>query len=66
MIGGFWHIATDWAEYADRIEDVIGGDPDWVGGRIPRPLDRPVTKYERRGISAGRQPTDLWFERISP
>ncbi len=63
-VGGFWHLATDWAEYAEQINEVVGGCARWVGGRITRPAARPVTRYERRGMAAGRESTDLWFERI--
>jgi tRNA (guanine-N7-)-methyltransferase len=62
--GGFWHIATDWSEYADAIEDVVGSSTQWRGGPIPRPEWRPQTRYERRGVAAGRSPIDLWFERL--
>ena len=63
--GGFWHIATDWAEYADAIEETLAPSRAWQGGRIPRPDWRPQTRYERRGLAAGRSPIDLWFERVS-
>ena len=62
--GGVWHIATDWPDYADHIAAVVGGDPAWVGGRVTRPASRPVTKFERRGVSAGRPPIDFVFERV--
>jgi len=63
-VGGFWHLATDWAEYADQIDEVVGGHAAWSGGRIPRPIERPQTKYERRGKAADREPVDLYFTRI--
>ena len=31
------------------------------GGVIDRPEWRPVTRYEQRGVEAGRHPTDLWY-----
>lgn len=62
--GGFWHIATDWSEYADVIEEQVGASQAWHGGRIARPDWRPETRYERRGRSAGRSPIDLWFEKV--
>ncbi|MEY3732663.1 MAG: hypothetical protein RL347_22 [Actinomycetota bacterium] len=61
---GYWHIATDWAEYAEAIEEQVGASDAWRGGRIPRPNWRPETRYERRGRAAGRAPIDLWFERV--
>lgn len=62
--GGFWHVATDWQEYADAIAEVVVASAQWRGGPIPRPEWRPQTRYERRGVAAGRSPVDLWFERL--
>ena len=59
--GGFWHIATDWPEYAAVIEQQVNASHSWTGGRIPRPDTRPVTRYERRGLEAGREALDAWF-----
>lgn len=64
-VGGFWHIATDWADYAEQIEVVLEASPPWRGGRIDRPASRPTTRYERRGLAAGREPVDLLFDRIT-
>lgn len=64
--GGFWHLATDWPDYAEAIEQAVTACTDWRGGRIPRPDSRPQTRYERRGLAAGRLPIDLWFERVGP
>ena len=65
-IGGWWHIATDWPDYANHIEFALQPVRSWQGGAIDRPHDRPETRYERRGIAAGRSPIDLWFERVAP
>lgn len=62
-VGGTWHLATDWGEYAEVIEEQVAASGAWSGGRIPRPEWRPETRYERRGRTAGRSPIDLWFER---
>lgn len=64
QVGGFWHIATDWTEYAEAIGEQVGASRAWRGGQIPRPSWRPETRYERRGRAAGRAPIDLWFERV--
>lgn len=63
-VGGFWHIATDWIEYAEQVESALASTGAWHGGRIARPVWRPETRYERRGRAAGREPIDLWFERV--
>lgn len=65
-VGGFWHLATDWPDYAVAIEECAAASGVWSGGVISRPAWRPVTRYERRGRAAGREPIDLWFERINP
>ena len=63
-VGGFWHLATDWPDYAVAIEECAAASGVWNGGVIARPEWRPLTRYERRGLAAGREPIDLWFERV--
>ena len=63
-VGGSWHLATDWPDYAVAIEECVAGSGVWNGGVIARPEWRPLTRYERRGLAAGREPIDLWFERV--
>lgn len=65
-VGGFWHLATDWPDYAVVIEECVAASEVWSGGIISRPAWRPVTRYERRGLAAGRDSIDLWAERINP
>ena len=62
--GGFWHLATDWAEYAESICATFDEHAGWQGGVIPRPEWRPMTHYERRAIREGRSVVDMWFTRI--
>ncbi|MFF0121971.1 tRNA (guanosine(46)-N7)-methyltransferase TrmB [Micromonospora arida] len=64
--GGMLHCATDWAEYADVMRETLDADPELVdtyGGFAPRPAHRPVTKFERRAITAGRPVADLLYRR---
>ncbi|MBI4932825.1 MAG: tRNA (guanosine(46)-N7)-methyltransferase TrmB [Actinobacteria bacterium] len=63
-VGGVLHVATDIDEYARHTEKVVAGEERLQGGAIPRPEWRPVTRFERRGLAAGRTPTDLWYERL--
>jgi tRNA (guanine-N7-)-methyltransferase len=68
VVGGTLHCATDWAHYADQMLAVLSADPHLhnpYGGFAPRPDSRPVTKFERRGIDAGRQIFDLLVTRTS-
>ena len=64
--GGFWHIATDWQEYADSIADIFASPVEstrWSGGTVPRPA-RPVTHYEKRALREGRDVTDFRFYKM--
>jgi tRNA (guanine-N7-)-methyltransferase len=63
--GGFWHLATDWGEYAVQMIEVLGAGDAWVGGVVDRPAWRPVTRYEQAAIDQGRTIADLWFERTA-
>ncbi|SDS57732.1 tRNA (guanine-N7-)-methyltransferase [Nocardioides scoriae] len=62
-VGGCWRLATDWAEYADQMRAVLDATPGLAGGVVERWADRPVTKFERKGVEAGRAITDLCYRR---
>lgn len=64
--GGCWRLATDWAEYAEQMREVLDAEPALSGGVVPRWEDRPVTKFERKGVAAGRDITDLRYVRREP
>jgi tRNA (guanine-N7-)-methyltransferase len=61
--GGFLHLATDIADYAAGMQSVCDVEPELDGGVIDRPEWRPVTRFERRGLDAGRRPVDLMYRR---
>lgn len=64
--GGSWHLATDWPDYAEQMRAVLDGRCDLVnayGGWAPRPEARPLTRFEQRGLAAGRQIRDLVYHR---
>ena len=64
--GGLWRLATDWEDYADRMRGVLEAEPlleNVYDGPAPRWDDRPLTRFERRGLDAGRTVTDLTFRR---
>ncbi|MFE9201775.1 tRNA (guanosine(46)-N7)-methyltransferase TrmB [Micromonospora sp. NPDC007230] len=64
--GGTLHCATDWAEYAESMRETLTADPELVdvhGDYAPRPAHRPVTKFERRALIAGRPIFDLVHRR---
>lgn len=61
--GGWWHLATDWASYADAMVEEVEASGAWIGGVIARPAERAVTRYEEFALADGRPITDLRFTR---
>ena len=67
--GGFFHAATDWQNYAEHMLEVLNGASHIFSNTaeadfIDRPEDRPLTKFEQRGLRLGHGVWDLVFERI--
>jgi tRNA (guanine-N7-)-methyltransferase len=72
--GGYLHCATDWQPYAEQILEVLSAEPRLrnrallshpeLKGYAPKPLYRPLTKFENRGIRLGHGVWDVVFERI--
>lgn len=63
--GGVWRMATDWSDYAIQMAALMDAEARLTGGRVPRWADRPVTKFERKGVAAGREIVDLAYRRDS-
>jgi len=61
--GGTLHVATDIDDYAALVRRLCAGDERLAGGEIDRPAWRPETRYERKGLDAGRRTTDLLYRR---
>ena len=67
---GALHIATDWGNYAEHIDETLA-DSDLFACVEQRehagdnPLDRPVTKFERRGLKKGHRIRDWRFEKTA-
>lgn len=59
--GGVLHAATDWVEYAEHMESVLGAEP--LLERLPAGASRPMTKFERRGLKLGHEVRDLHYRR---
>ena len=58
--GGVLHVATDWAPYAEQMRELLGSHPAYdVVHEGERPDHRPVTRFERQGLDAGRTSYDL-------
>jgi tRNA (guanine-N7-)-methyltransferase len=62
--GAQWRLATDWAEYAEVMREVLDAEPLLEGGEVPRWDERPVTKFERKGLQAGRVIHDFAYARV--
>jgi tRNA (guanine-N7-)-methyltransferase len=63
VLGGMWRLATDWPAYAEQMAAVLDAEPLLSGGVVERWADRPLTRFERRGLDAGRPVTDLAYRR---
>ncbi len=68
-VGGVLHMATDWQPYAEYMLEVMNAAPGYHnqaedGQYVPRPTERPTTKFERRGERLGHGVWDLKFQRI--
>jgi tRNA (guanine-N7-)-methyltransferase len=61
--GGRWRLATDWADYARQMVEVLDAEPALAGGAVERWAERPVTRFERKGLEKGREITDLCYRR---
>src|SRR5262249_53715881 len=61
--GGRLRLATDWADYARHMLEVMSADTRFAGGAIPRPADRPLTRFEARGLRLGHQVADFEYLR---
>jgi tRNA (guanine-N7-)-methyltransferase len=59
--GGTLHLATDIADYAASMQATCDAEPRLAGGVIDRPDWRPLTRFEQRGLDAGRTITDLLY-----
>ena len=66
--GGLFHLATDWQHYATHILRVLNACDDYNNlsadcNYVPRPVTRPLTKFEQRGHRLGHGVWDLLYQR---
>jgi tRNA (guanine-N7-)-methyltransferase len=66
--GGIFHLATDWQNYAEHMLHVLNActafhnlSPE--NNFVPRPDERPLTKFEQRGHRLGHGVWDLLYQR---
>jgi tRNA (guanine-N7-)-methyltransferase len=66
--GGRLRLATDWADYAQHMLTVLDAETQLEnvagpGAFVPRPDDRPLTRFETRGLRLGHAVFDLDYRR---
>ncbi len=66
--GGEVYIATDWRNYAEHVDEIMNSSDDFdvVARREhagDEPLDRPMTKFEARGLRKGHRIWDWCYRR---
>jgi tRNA (guanine-N7-)-methyltransferase len=66
--GGLFRLATDWEDYAQQMQSVLNAaegfqnlSPDQTV--VPRPDDRPTTRFEARGARLGHGVWDFAYRR---
>lgn len=65
--GGRWRLATDWDDYARQMREVLDAEPLLRRGPDDddaRWVERPVTRFEARGLDAGRSVHELSYSRV--
>jgi tRNA (guanine-N7-)-methyltransferase len=67
---GTLNIATDWANYAEHIDEVLAGCDRFTPAERrehdgDQPLDRPRTKFEQRGLKKGHRIVDWCVRRAT-
>lgn len=65
--GGYLHCATDWENYAEQMLAVLSQEAllrNSAPAYAPRPPERPLTKFEQRGLRLGHGVWDLLFTRV--
>lgn len=65
---GVFHLATDWEDYALQMLEVMDASElfENIAGKghySPRPVARPITKFERRGQRLGHGVWDMLYRR---
>lgn len=67
--GGVFHLATDWENYAEHMAEVMANSADFRNLATdtlysPRPDERPLTKFENRGLKLGHGVWDLLYQKV--
>lgn len=67
--GGLFHLATDWQDYAEHMLRTVDASTAFsnlagAGHFSPRPAERPLTRFEQRGLRLGHGVWDLLYRRL--
>jgi len=67
---GQFHLATDWENYARHMRAVLDAMPEFAntsgaGNFAPRPNQRTVSRFERRGDRLGHDHWDLTYRKVT-
>ncbi len=65
---GYFHLATDWEDYARHMRAVLDAMPEYAntsgpGNFAPRPDQRTISRFERRGDRLGHNHWDLTYRK---
>jgi tRNA (guanine-N7-)-methyltransferase len=65
--GGIFHLATDWENYAEHMIKVLNRNNNFKNlsdnnAFVSKPLERPTTKFEKRGQKLGHGVWDMLFQ----
>jgi tRNA (guanine-N7-)-methyltransferase len=65
---GIFHLATDWQNYAEHMLETLSNHPLFKNMAHPNQYsdraERPLTKFEKRGLGLGHSIFDLRFARL--
>ncbi len=65
---GIFHLATDWEHYAEHMIKVLNSNHRFINLSldntfVPRPDERPITKFEKRGHRLGHGVWDMLYQK---
>jgi tRNA (guanine-N7-)-methyltransferase len=66
--GGLFHLATDWTDYAEHIEQMLDADRRFEKLTAETLADEPLayrapTKFEQRGRKLGHDIVDFYYQK---
>lgn len=66
--GGIFHLATDWEDYAEHMLAVMNRNSHFTNlskdnTYVPKPEQRPTTKFETRGLKLGHGVWDMLYQK---